>query len=105
MVYQRQGSKLGQVVIDNETQIDVMYVQGRAGNSSLLQHAARKDERVKMTALCYLGDFKARLDSCWKVSQGIDKGYSKLRQKIDDIYYSIYFTKKGHVLWHFAAVK
>ncbi|MEJ6685592.1 MAG: class I SAM-dependent methyltransferase [SAR86 cluster bacterium] len=40
-----------------------------------------------------------------RFSQGIDKGYSKLRQKIDDMYYSIYFTKKGHVLWHFAAVK
>jgi SAM-dependent methyltransferase len=38
-------------------------------------------------------------------SQGIDKGHSALRRKIDDIYYSIYRAKKGHILWHFSAAK
>ena len=40
-----------------------------------------------------------------KFSQGVDKNYSWIVKLIKDIVYTIYYTKKSHILWELKAVK
>jgi SAM-dependent methyltransferase len=40
-----------------------------------------------------------------KFSQGIDKNYSWIVKLIKNIVYTIYYTKKSHILWELKAVK
>lgn len=40
-----------------------------------------------------------------KFSQGVDKNYSWIVKLIKNIVYTIYYTKKSHILWELKAVK
>lgn len=52
----------------------------------------------------FTGNFEINRVKVIRFSQELKK-YGKLKTLLNDIFYSIFYTKKGHILWEFRAVK